>query len=96
MSTVENDTYKKIDTLRNEVDNTKNIMSNNIQQIIVRGEKVDDLIDRTNELEKQSTLFRRTTRTLKRNLCMKNFKLFGIGVLILAFVILIIYLLTRN
>ena len=91
MSSIDDDRYKKINTLRNEVDSTKDVMSKNIQQIIVRGEKVDDLIDRTNELEKQSTIFRRTTRTLRRNLCLKNAKLFAGGLLIFLIVIGILY-----
>jgi|SaaInlV_165m_DNA_2_1040747.scaffolds.fasta_scaffold56995_1 vesicle-associated membrane protein 7 len=96
MSSIDDDRYKKINTLRNEVDSTKDVMSKNIQQIIVRGEKVDDLIDRTNELEKQSTIFRRSTRTLRRNLCMKNYKLIGIGILIFLVILLILYLLIKK
>ena len=91
MSSIDDDRYKKINTLRNEVDSTKDVMSKNIQQIIVRGEKVDDLIDRTSELEKQSTIFRRSTRSLRRNLCLKNVKLFAGGLLISLIVIGILY-----
>ena len=52
--------------LQNEVEQVKGIMTANIDVIMERGEKLDLLIDKTENLSANSVTFRTTSRNLQR------------------------------
>jgi len=77
-------TSSKVNQVQDQVDELKGIMVENIDQITARGERLELLINRTNDLQANAVTFKRTSRNLERSICMKNAKL-GI---IIAFVAL--------
>jgi len=83
-------TPDKVTNLQNEVEHVKGIMTANIDVIMERGEKLDLLIDKTENLSATSVTFRTTSRNLQRAMWWKNMKLTVgavIGVIILIYII---------
>ena len=56
----------KISSLQDEVNQVKDIMVANIDVIMERGEKLDLLVDKTENLSANSVTFRTTSRNLQR------------------------------
>ena len=92
------DSYSNIDKVKkvqSEVEEVKNVMGQNIEKIMKRGEKVEVLLDKSEQLSHESTIFRRTARTLKRKICFKNIKMIVLISLIVALFIIIIVISTH-
>jgi len=80
----------KISSLQSEVEQVKDIMVANIDSIIERGEKLDLLVDKTENLSANSVTFRTTSRNLQRAMWWKNMKLtvgVAVGVVVFLYVI---------
>lgn len=60
------DDVNKILKINNELDDIKGLMIKNVETLINRGEKLDSLIDKTNELSYTSKVFFKNTRKLNR------------------------------
>nr|XP_061793549.1 vesicle-associated membrane protein 7 isoform X2 [Nerophis lumbriciformis] len=73
-----------------QVDDLKGIMVRNIDLVAQRGEKLELLIDKTENLVDSSVTFKTTSRNLARAMCMKNLKLTFVVVLVCLVVIYII------
>lgn len=56
---------KKIKRIQKEIDETKKIMEKNIDQVIVRGQKIETLVDKSKEMKKRSQHFAKQGRQLK-------------------------------
>lgn len=41
----------KVQALKNQVDGVKNIMTQNVDRILARGERLDDLMDKSEDLQ---------------------------------------------
>lgn len=41
----------KVQTLKSQVDGVKNIMTENVERILARGERLDDLMDKSEDLQ---------------------------------------------
>jgi len=81
----------KISTLQTEVDQVKDIMVANIEVLIDRGEKLDLLVDKTENLSASSVTFRNTSRNLQRVMWWKSMKLtIGVGLGIILFIYIVI------
>jgi len=81
----------KISSLQEEVDQVKNIMVANIDVILERGEKLDLLVDKTENLSANSVTFRTTSRNLQRAMWYKNMKLTigaAVGVVVFLYIII--------
>ncbi|KAJ5071828.1 vesicle-associated membrane protein [Anaeramoeba ignava] len=68
---------KNVDTftkMKNDLDETKHIMKKNIDKIIDRENKLDDLIDKTENLGKYAANFKKTSRNVKRRMCWEKYK----------------------
>uniref|UniRef100_A0A4W5L4G2 Vesicle-associated membrane protein 7 n=1 Tax=Hucho hucho TaxID=62062 RepID=A0A4W5L4G2_9TELE len=65
-----------------QVDDLKGIMVRNIDLVAQRGEKLELLIDKTENLVGSSVSFKTTSRNLARAMCMKNLKLTVIVVVV--------------
>ncbi|XP_012263154.2 vesicle-associated membrane protein 7 [Athalia rosae] len=81
---------KDIDTLskvHGELDELKDIMVKNIDNVAMRGERLELLVNKTENLTASSVTFRKTSRNLARSLFWKNIKLYVIVALILIVVI---------
>eukprot|EP00092_Neocalanus_flemingeri_P002076 GFUD01002215.1.p1 GENE.GFUD01002215.1~~GFUD01002215.1.p1 ORF type:complete len:220 (-),score=65.77 GFUD01002215.1:143-802(-) len=81
----------KISTLQDEVNQVKDIMVANIDVIMERGEKLDLLVDKTENLSANSSTFRTTSRNLQRSMWWKNMKLTigaAVGVVVFLYIII--------
>lgn len=78
-----------ISNVRGEIDNVRGIMSQNIESLLERGERIDLLVDKTDRLGGSANEFRIRSRGLRRKMWWKNVKLM---VLLAVVVIFLIYL----
>ena len=65
----------KISQMKKDIDDTKNIMVQNIEKVLERGERIDLLVTRTEEMQEQSYKFKSGATELKTKLWWKNVKL---------------------
>jgi len=72
----------KINQLKGEVDEVKNVMVTNIEKVLERGEQIELLVDKTETLSNNAFKFKRQSTALKRSMFMKNIKLIIIIVII--------------
>ncbi|MCS5710076.1 synaptobrevin family protein [Candidatus Berkiella aquae] len=63
----------KIKLIEEEIEKTKKIMENNIDKLLERGEKLNALQDKSQELKLQAQLFNQQALALKRAESFKNF-----------------------
>eukprot|EP00732_Lithocolla_globosa_P006534 Lithocolla_globosa_v1_NODE_7658_length_917_cov_25.230858.p1 type:complete len:236 gc:universal NODE_7658_length_917_cov_25.230858:842-135(-) len=82
----ENPDADRINEVRNEIDTVKNVMVQNIEKVLERGERMELLVDKTDNLNQQAFQFSKRSTQLKRAMWWKNIKL----MIILAFVCLIV------
>eukprot|EP01002_Notosolenus_urceolatus_P006412 NODE_2708_length_1057_cov_13.946429_g2258_i0.p1 GENE.NODE_2708_length_1057_cov_13.946429_g2258_i0~~NODE_2708_length_1057_cov_13.946429_g2258_i0.p1 ORF type:complete len:228 (-),score=43.25 NODE_2708_length_1057_cov_13.946429_g2258_i0:202-885(-) len=75
---------------RGEIQATTRTMTDNIDKLLDRGEKISLLVDRTADLQEQSFKFKRSARTLKNSMWRRNLCLTAIIVIIILIVIFII------
>ncbi|GAA6095096.1 vesicle-associated membrane protein 7 [Tachysurus ichikawai] len=73
-----------------QVDDLRGIMVRNIDLVAQRGEKLELLIDKTENLVDSSVTFKTTSRNLARAMCMKNLKMTIIIVIVSLVVLYII------
>nr|ADD38937.1 Vesicle-associated membrane protein 7 [Lepeophtheirus salmonis] len=78
----------KLDTVREEVDQVRNLAVPNIESIIERGEKLELLIDKTENLSSTSVQFKQTSVALSRRMRCQNMKW---TILASCIIILLIY-----
>ena len=82
----------KVSRVQAQVSEVKNIMMDNIEKVLDRGEKIELLVDKTENLRFQADNFHRTGRALRRKMWWQNLKMklmLGGGVL---FIILVLFL----
>jgi len=80
----------KRDAIQNakaEIDETRGIMSKNIESILERGERIDLLVDKTDRLGGSAHEFRVRSRTLRRQMWFKNVKLMALLIVVVIFLI---------
>ncbi|KAJ9454075.1 hypothetical protein DIPPA_70179 [Diplonema papillatum] len=76
--------------LKKDIDETKNIMNENIEKILVRGEKIDLLVERSNELDTGATQFRSSARTLRWEMWKRKCMLTAFVVFLFLLIIFVI------
>ncbi|KAJ5194556.1 uncharacterized protein N7498_007994 [Penicillium cinerascens] len=76
-------------TARREIDSVRDIMTENIERVLERGERIDLLVDKTDRLGGSAHDFRIRSRGLRRRMWWKNIKLM---VLLGVVVIFLLYL----
>nr|CAI5818870.1 unnamed protein product [Callosobruchus analis] len=82
------DTISKV---HSELDELKNIMVKNIDNVAMRGERLELLVNKAENLNSGSVTFRTTSRNLARSLFWKNVKLYVvIGIVVTVIVYFII------
>ena len=87
--TTEDGKQDAITNTQKEIDNVKGIMTENIERVLERGERIDLLVDKTDRLGVGARDFRIRSRGLKRRMWWKNVKLM---VLLGVVVVFLIYL----
>ncbi|KAF7947531.1 hypothetical protein EAE96_008617 [Botrytis aclada] len=78
-----------IKNVQGEIDNVRGIMSQNIESLLERGERIDLLVDKTDRLGGSASEFRIRSRGLHRQMWWKNVKLM---VLLTVVIIFLLYL----
>ncbi|WEW56944.1 hypothetical protein PRK78_002403 [Emydomyces testavorans] len=74
---------------RKEIDNVRDIMTENIERVLERGERIDLLVDKTDRLGNSARDFRVRSRDLRRRMWWKNVK---VMVLLAVVVLFLVYL----
>nr|XP_012602410.1 vesicle-associated membrane protein 7 isoform X1 [Microcebus murinus] len=85
----ENKGLDKVMETQAQVDELKGIMVRNIDLVAQRGERLELLIDKTENLVDSSVTFKTTSRNLAQAMCMKNLKL---TIIIIIISIVFIYI----
>ncbi|EGG02355.1 uncharacterized protein MELLADRAFT_72811 [Melampsora larici-populina 98AG31] len=80
----------QIHIARNELSNVKEIMIKNVGEILSRGERIELLLDKTDNLSAQSNAFRKRTQQLRRKMWWKNTKMIALSGMV---AVLIVYIL---
>lgn len=84
----QNDAFANV---QSEIDNVRGIMTENIERVLERGERIDLLVDKTDRLGGSARDFRVRSRGLRRRMWWKNVKLMVIlGVVIVFLVYLLV------
>lgn len=73
-----------------ELDELKDIMVKNVDNVAMRGERLELLVHKTDNLTASSVTFRKTSRNLARSLFWKNVKIYVVVAVILVIVVYVI------
>lgn len=65
----------KVASVQKQVDEVKNIMVENIEKVLERGEKIELLVDKTDDLRFQAEKFQKTGRQLRNRMWWANLKM---------------------
>ena len=76
----------KIGQVQHKIEENKNVMRENIDKILERGEKIELLVQKTDELGHQAFRFEKEARTLKRAMIWKRVRLY----LVISFVVAVL------
>ncbi|KAK9767747.1 Vesicle membrane receptor protein (v-SNARE) [Basidiobolus ranarum] len=84
--------------VQQQVDEVVNIMQDNVNRVMERGERLDTLNNKAEDLESGALQFRRGANKVRKNMWWKNFKLqlIIIAIVIILLLIIIIPLVTRK
>jgi len=77
----------RIRQVHGEIEQVKDVMVHNIERVLERGERIELLVDKTDNLNQQAFAFKKRSTALKRSMWWKNTKL----MIILIFVIILIF-----
>jgi len=81
----------RVRKIREEIDAVKDVMVQNIDKVLERGERIEILVKQTDKLQTQSVGFVKRSKDLKCSLWCKNVKLMiCIGVLCLVLIVILI------
>ncbi|GAA6073548.1 vesicle-associated membrane protein 8 isoform X1 [Tachysurus ichikawai] len=86
----------QVKSLQSQVDGVKDIMTQNVERILARGERLDDLMDKSEDLQAGAQNFKHTSQKVARAYWWKNVKLIVVMVVLVALVVLIIVLLATG
>lgn len=67
---------------QNELNQVKDIMVQNVEQILSRGERIELLVDKTDAMAGQATAFRRGARTVRREMWWKNTRILALSIIL--------------
>ncbi|XP_025898529.1 vesicle-associated membrane protein 8 [Nothoprocta perdicaria] len=87
---------ERVRELQSEVEGVKSIMTQNVERILARGENLDHLRNKTEDLEATSEHFKTTSQKVARKYWWKNLKLLLILGLVGAIILILIILLATG
>lgn len=67
---------------QSELAQVKDIMVQNVEQILSRGERIELLVDKTDNMASQATAFRRGARTVRRGMWWKNTRILMLSIFV--------------
>jgi vesicle-associated membrane protein 7 len=74
-------------TAQREIEGVREIMTENIERVLERGERIDLLVDKTDRLGNTARDFRVRSRGLRRRMWWKNVKLMVLLILVVVFLL---------
>ncbi|RNF01567.1 putative vesicle-associated membrane protein [Trypanosoma rangeli] len=80
----------KITALNDDINQVVDVMMDNMDKVLARGDRIDTLHEKSNTLADQAEQFKQRSTQLKRNMCLKNLKLTLMIAGVVGIVILII------
>ena len=83
----------KISAVQESIENAKNIMTDNVDKALARGDHIDTIHAKSVKLEEQSAKFNKKSGDLKRQMCLRNAKFYALvvgAVLVLILIVLMI------
>ncbi|XP_034006747.1 vesicle-associated membrane protein 8 [Trematomus bernacchii] len=86
----------KVQILKDQVDGVKDIMTQNVDRILARGERLDDLMGKSEDLQTGAQHFKQTSVKVARTYWWKNVKLVVVIVVVVLIIVLIIVLLSTG
>lgn len=86
------DEASRVAGLQAQVDAVKAVMVDNIERVLARGERVEALVDKTDDLRAQAGRFQRTGAALRRKMWWNNVKVWVLVALLLGALALVIFL----
>ncbi|XP_005098337.1 vesicle-associated membrane protein 8 [Aplysia californica] len=84
-----------LDHLETEVSEVTSLLKDNVEKVLERGERIDSLQSRSEDLECSSSHFKRSAVKIRKNMCWKNCKMsciLGVVIFLIIAVIVIIVL----
>ncbi|XP_030624292.1 vesicle-associated membrane protein 8 [Chanos chanos] len=85
----------KLNQVQDQVNDVKVILKDNINKVLERGERLDDLIGKTDDLQATAESFQKTSTRVARKYWWKNTKMIIIiSVIVVIIIVLIILLAT--
>ena len=78
------------ETVNNKLHDVKEVMMKNVDMVLERGEKLELLVDKTDELNQQAFKFERTSRHLKEAMFWRKLRLYSATALVVCLVVWII------
>ena len=78
--------------LQAQVDAVRSVMVENIEQVLARGERIENLVDKTDDLRSQADRFQRTGAALRRKMWWSNVKMWAVVGGLLACLALVSFL----
>ncbi|PLW18866.1 hypothetical protein PCANC_06845 [Puccinia coronata f. sp. avenae] len=81
---------QQINLARSELASVKDIMIKNVGEILNRGERIELLLDKTDNLSAQSSAFRKRSQVLRRKMWWKNTRMIALSALVVVMVIYIL------
>jgi len=87
---------EKVSKLRAQVEDVKSVMVENVEKVLARGERLDELVDNAARLEESSASFRNTARQVRTHMCMRNAKwticiVVAVVLILTAIILLVLY-----
>jgi len=82
----------KTAAIQAQIDDTVDIMKSNINKVAERGERLDDLQDKTDTLAVSAQGFRRGANKVRKNMWWKDMKMrliIGVGIVVLLIIIIV-------
>lgn len=83
---------ERLNRLRGEIDETREVLVDGIGRVLERGEKIEDVVDRTDRLVESTVQFVRGTRRVRKAMWWNKYKPVMLGVLGVALVVGIVLL----
>ncbi|CAG5123121.1 unnamed protein product [Candidula unifasciata] len=87
MRSISEDRPDQVAKVQDQVEELKSIMVRNIDHLAERGEKLELLVDKTEDLSANAVTFKKTSRNLARSLWWKNVKLMAILAVVIILVL---------
>lgn len=83
-----NPSADRITKVRGEIDEVKSVMVHNIEKVLERGERIELLVDKTENLNQNAFKFKKASTQLKRSMWWKNIK---IMIILIVVIIVVVY-----